>query len=144
PAAPDGGLEGELGADAQAIDRTRNHAGPQVEPFIVHVLELDLEVGIQIPVQAHGNTVHDAAPDGTVTAVEVEVRVADSRLPGPDPPVEAAMFIADEPEGGVRTGDIGRTEPAEPFVVGAVLARQEVRQGDIPAVEDRVTDVLAA
>src|SRR5262245_2058643 len=66
------------GPDAEAVDPPLGHVLLAV-PVREHVVELELHVRVQEPVQAERPVVHLAAPDGLV--VQVEVAEAEPYLP---------------------------------------------------------------
>src|SRR5262245_25023317 len=104
------GLVHELHADAESAGVAGDGAGGgggaggHIIAVIVHPLELEFQVGAEVPVQADGDAIHLAALDGVLAAavVEINVRVACGQLDGAQTPVHATVFIADEPGVGER------------------------------------------
>src|SRR5438034_2249868 len=132
-------LEEELGPDAEAIQVARIHAFLQAIAVLVQVLELDLEVVAQVPVEAHLDGVRLAAIDGA--AIQIEVVPPDSHFPRSSTPDEAAVLVAGQEEGAVRTGNVRSAKATQAAVVEPVLAGQEVGGLDVAAVEPDVAEM---
>src|SRR5262249_52859455 len=129
-------LKEKLSADAKAIDVARDCPAWRcsfVEAIIVEVLELDFQIGVEIPVHAELDAVHDAAVNQVV--IQIEARPARRQFPRAGTRGEAAVFRAHRPELRERPGDIGAAQPTEAAVIGAVFAGEEVGKLDISAVE---------
>src|SRR5437016_4865378 len=93
--------EEELGADAEALHHARQvavAAARLVPAGVIDVLELDLQVRVQVPVDSQGQPLLDAALDRAV--VQVQVRIARGEFPSPAAPAGAAFGVAHGPEGG--------------------------------------------
>src|SRR5207247_9007779 len=101
--------------NTEAAGEARVRAGGQVVTAVVDPVELEFQVGIQVPVHARADAVHDTALDAVEAraVVEVGVGVAGGDFPGAQGPVQAAVFIADKPGGGegASASDVIATEP---------------------------------
>src|SRR5262249_3550449 len=115
------------GAVGQGRFRSRGYVGA----LIVHVFELQLDGVVEIPVQAAGETVQDAALDAlrAGTIVEVDVGVSCSQFPGAPTPVEnATIVVPGNPGVGERAlaAEVITRQSADFLVITAALAGQNV------------------
>src|SRR5438105_9717497 len=141
PSSQSSRLKEHLGTDAEAINIGRDLSLRLAEAFLVEILKLDFQVGIQIPVDAQFESIQFATVNGSV--VQIQIVITGRKLPSAPTPRRAAIVVANPPKWRVWPGDVGAALSAVAAVVNAVLTGQEIRDLDVTTFKASFANVSA-